>query len=296
MDLRDALSGVTCPLVTPMADGSIDEDALVGLVDHVVSGGIDGLFPCGTTGEFASLAPDERRRVIELAADRAPADVPVVAGAAATSVDRTLEYVEAAAEAGADAAAVVHPYFHRANEPAGDRRFFEAVADDSVLPLVLYNIPVCTGGEIDVDVVADVAGHDAVVGMKDSSGDPQYLGAVRDRTPADFLVLQGFDAQLVDALRSGADGGINALSNVFPGAFRELYDRVDDPRAGTLQQEVIAPLFEHCTVHGFAPATKAALVARGTIPADDVRPPLVPVADASEIEGVVEDAIDVLEA
>lgn len=272
-----ALSGVSCPLVTPFADGSIDDGALESLIDHLIDGGIDGLFPCGTTGEFASLAPEERRRVIEATVDRADRRVPVMAGAAATSVTETLEYLESAAAAGADAGVVTPPYFHTANDPAGNRRFFEAVADGSPLPLVLYNIPVCTGRPIEPDTVAAVAEHDAIVGLKDSGGDLDYFLTVMRKAPEGFSLVLGYDALLVPALRMGADGGINALANVVPETFAETVAAADDERGRELQQEAIAPLFESCMEYGFAPATKAALVHRGVIPSAEVRPPLEPV-------------------
>ena len=279
MSLEESLRGITCPIVTPFdaETGTVDEAALEALLDHLLDGGIDGLFPCGTTGEFASLSPAERRRVTELTVERADGDVPVVAGAAATSVAETRSAIEDAARAGADAAVIVPPYFHTANDPDGNRHFFEAVADESPLPLLLYNIPVCTGAEIALETLASVAEHDRIVGLKDSSGDLEYFLAAMDRTPADFLLLQGYDSLLVPALRMGADGGVNALSNVYPDRYAETFERGNDERGRALQAEVITPLFEACGAYGFAPATKAALAHRGVIPTAAVRPPLVSV-------------------
>ncbi len=288
MDVRDALRGITCPLVTPFDDGSIDESALADLLEHVQAGGIDAVFPCGTTGEFPSLTAAEQQRVVEATVERA--DVPVVAGAAATSVGETVAAIDRAADAGADAAAIVAPYFTTANAPAGDRQFFEAVLDDASLPVVLYNIPQCTGQRIEPETVAAVAERDGVVGIKDSSGDLEYFLSVLRNTPDDFRCLQGYDALLVPALRMGADGGINALSNVVPGVLCEAFERAEDDRGRELQSDAIAPLFEACTTHDFAPATKAALAHRGVVPSDEVRPPLVPVDDAGA--EAIGDAVD----
>ncbi|MFC4544714.1 dihydrodipicolinate synthase family protein [Halosolutus amylolyticus] len=291
MDVHTALRGITCPLVTPFDDGAIDEAALADLLDHLETGGIDAVFPCGTTGEFPSLTPAERLDVIERTVERA--DVPVVAGAEATSVAETIDAVENAASVGADAAAIVAPYFTTANDPAGNRRFFEAVLDAASIPVLLYNIPQCTGQRIDPKTVAAVADHEQALGIKDSSGDLAYFLSVLERTPEDFLCLQGFDALLVPSLRMGADGGINALSQVVPAVFREVADDPGADRARELQAEAIAPLFEACTTHDFAPATKATLVERGVIPADDVRPPLVPVDDSDPIARAVDRALAV---
>lgn len=278
MALRDSLRGITCPMVTPFDDGSIDEAALIDVLGHLQDGGIDAVFPCGTTGEYPSLTADEHRRVVETIAD--DADVPVIAGAGATSVGETVAAIERAADAGADVAAIVAPYFTTANAPEGNRRFFEAVLAESSLPVLLYNIPQCTGQRIEPDTVAAVAKRDGVVGIKDSSGDLEYFCSVLEGTPDDFLCLQGYDALLVPALRMGADGGINALSNVVPEVLREAFERAEDDRGRQLQRDAIAPLFEACTTYDFAPATKTALAERNVVPSDEVRPPLVAVDDA----------------
>ncbi|MEY7851273.1 dihydrodipicolinate synthase family protein [Natrarchaeobius sp. A-rgal3] len=296
MSLRRALEGITVPLVTPFDSESndVDELALEGLVDHLLENGVDALFPCGTTGEFASLTDGERRRVHEVVRERVDGEVPVLAGAAATSVPETVDYLEEAADLGADGAVVVPPYFHAANDPAGNQRFFEAVADESPLSLLLYNIPACTGGRIEPETLEAVADHENVIGLKDSGGDLEYhLEAIRG-TPEEFLVLQGYDALLVPALRMGADGGVNALSNVAPAAYAELYEVADEERGRELQ-DAVAELFVACGEYGFAPATKAALVHRETIPSTAVRPPLVEVPEdgTERIGSAVDDLLEV---
>ncbi|WP_226480986.1 dihydrodipicolinate synthase family protein [Natrinema amylolyticum] len=295
MALRDALQGITCPMVTPFDDGSIDEAALDDLLEHLHEGGVDAVFPCGTTGEFPALTADEQRRVVEATVDCA--DVPVVAGAAETSVDDTIAAIDRAAAAGADAAAIVAPYFTTANAPDGNRRFFEAILDGASIPVILYNIPQCTGQRIEPETVAAVAEREDAIGIKDSSGDLEYFLSVLRETPEEFLCLQGYDALLVPALRMGADGGINALSNVVPEVLREAFERAEDDRGRELQRDAISPLFEACTTHDFAPAAKTGLTARDVIPSDEVRPPLVAVDDAGTkaIGDALEDALVVSE-
>ena len=283
MDLTEALSGITTPLVTPFEDDSneIDEDAFADLIDHLLENGIDGVFPCGTTGEFASLSPEERKRVHELTVEHVDGEVPVLAGAAATTVDEAVEYADHAAEIGADAAVVTEPYFHGPNAPAGNQRFFEAVADRSPIPVLLYNIPPCTGGSIALETITTLAEHENVLGIKDSSGDLEYLLSIIRETPEEFVVLQGYDNLLVPALRMGADGGLNALSNVVPAQYADLYES-DDEERGAAIQDAISPLFAACASYGFGPATKTALEYRGVIPTDAVRPPLVEVPDEGQ--------------
>ena len=269
---------VGCPLVTPFDDGEVDHDALAAVVEHVLDGGVDALVPCGTTGEFSSLTPAEQRAVIETTVDAADGDVPVVAGAAATSVGETRERIETAEAAGADAALVLPPYYLAASVPAGNERFFEAVAADSPLQIYLYNLPAYVGATLAPGTVADLADHDAVAGLKDSSGDLTHVDEVLASVPDEFEVFQGFDAGLVPATYMGATGGINALSHVIPGTMTDAVEAVragEHDRARRLQRERIDPLFRFCADHGFAPAVKVALAEMGVVPSAEVRPPLV---------------------
>ncbi|CQR52080.1 MULTISPECIES: dihydrodipicolinate synthase family protein [Haloferax] len=294
-DVARRFAGVHCPLVTPFDGGAVDHEALETLVDHVVDGGVDGLVPCGTTGEFASLDDAEFRAVLSTTVERADG-TPVMAGTAATSVKATVDRIDAAAEAGADAALITLPYFHGANDPAGDVAFVEAVADDAALPLYLYNIPACVGRSLDADAVVELSGRDAVLGLKDSSGDLNYFSELLRRTPEGFQLFEGFDSHLVPGLVLGATGGVNALSNVVPEAFvaaATAADRGDVAEARRIHERHIAPLFQQCVEHGFAPATKAALRARGVLETDEVRPPLVGVDEAArdEISSLVEPTV-----
>lgn len=289
-----SFTGVLCPIVTPFADGEVDEEALSSLTEFILDGGVDGLFPCGTTGEFASLAPEQRERAIATVVEAA-GDAPVIAGAAGTSVPETLARIEDAAAVGADAAAIVGPYFHTANDPEGTQRFFEEIADETALPLYLYNIPMYVGNEIPAATVGSLAEHDSVRGMKDTSGDLSYFLSVDRQTPEEFVLFQGFDTLLVPALRMGSNGGVHALGNVIPEVFAELLDSADTERGATLQREAVAPLFELCVEYGFAPATKAALVHRDVIPTDEVKPPLVELDESAteEIGEAVDRALEV---
>lgn len=296
MDLPEP--SVSPPLVTPFAeDGSVDADALAELVEHCLDAGVDALVPCGTTGEFASISAGEWRTVVETTVEAADGRVPVIPGVAHTSTLGVEERLEWAANAGADAGLVPMPYFHTANDPAGNVTFFRTVADDSPLPLYLYDIPSCTGAKLKAETVLSLADHENVVGLKDSSGEfSDFLDLVR-RVPEEFTLLQGFDDQLVPSIGYGADGGINALSQAIPEVYVAARDALaagDHAEARRLHEAAIGPLFAHCYDHGFAPVTKAAVAARGWIPRDDARPPLVDLDDeaAQEVALAVERALE----
>jgi len=293
------LSGTVVPMATPTCRNrrAVDTDALERFTRQLVEGGVHGLFPCSSIGEFPSLTSEQNRRVIETVAATAD-DTPVLAGCCDTSVDGVLDRIDAAETAGADAAVVVTPYYLGATQNGLDR-FFEAVADESGLPLFLYNIPPLTGNELGVDLVASLADHDAVVGLKDTSGDLVYLQRVIESTPANFRVFQGATELATASLAVGADGLIGGPANVFPEPLAELYEahvRGDDATVRRLTRSVVFPL-----VSGYWDLPTAAaikhLVEYGRFDIGDPLPPLAPLS-AGERERLesryhtVSDAID----
>ncbi|WP_144923944.1 dihydrodipicolinate synthase family protein [Halorubrum salsamenti] len=290
---------VSSPIVTPFdADGGVDTDALANHVETLVDAGLDGIVPCGTTGEFASLTDEERRTAIETVVEAADGRVSVVAGAADTTVSGVRDRLRFAADAGADAGLITLPYYQTSTGPDGQRAFFEQVADDAALPIYLYDIPAAVGEAIDPEVAADLAAHESIVGLKDTSGDVSGIDAALSRTPDSFTVFQGVDALLYPSVSLGVDGGINALSQVIPEvfvAFREAIRAGDDGRALALHREAIAPLFAGCAEYGFAPAAKVAAAHRGFIPNPRVRPPLT-LPDAAGREAIADDVDAALDA
>jgi 4-hydroxy-tetrahydrodipicolinate synthase len=298
-DIDFRYGAVSSPIVTPFdADGDVDADALASHVETLVDAGLDGMVPCGTTGEFASLTDAERRAVVETTVEAADGRVPVIAGAADTTVSGTLDHLRAADAAGADAGLITLPYYHNSTSPAGQRAFFDAVADDAPLPVILYDIPSAVGEPIDPDVLAAVAEREAVVGLKDTTGDVSAVDVAVDRTPEAFTVVQGVDALLYPSASLGVDGGVNALSQVIPEVFVALGEALragDDDRALTLHRRAIAPLFERCGDHGFAPATKVAAAHRGFVPDPRVRPPLT-LPDEAAREAIAADVDAALDA
>ena len=287
------------PLVTPFTpDDEVDSGALATLIEQLESRGVDGVVPCGTTGEFASLDDAEYREVIETTADTATGRV--IAGVSDTSVAGVRHRIDVAADAGCDAVLVTGPYFHAENAAGGTEAFVEAAVADATLPVYLYNIPVYVGSELAAETVTELAASDTVHGIKDTSGNLEYLlGLVRE-TDDDFEVLCGYDSILLPALSNGATGGINALANVVP----ELLDAAtsaladgDHETAVTLSQEGIGPLFSQCAAYGFAPATKAGAAARGFLDSTAVRPPLVDLTadERADVADVVDEALALLD-
>ncbi|AEM57195.1 dihydrodipicolinate synthase [Haloarcula hispanica N601] len=268
---------VLTPLVTPFdADGDLDVDGLKSLVRHVATTGVDGIVPCGTTGEFETLSPGEYRTVVRTTTETVPEDCRVIVGTAATDVATVHERMAFAAEQGADSTLVVPSYYGGQASGAGNEAYFESVLADVPLPVYLYNIPGAVGQELSVDTVAALAQSDAVAGLKDSSGDLPYVTAVLNQTPEDFTVYQGHDGLFVPSLVLGGDGGVSALSHLLYSELERAGTAVangDVAEARAVQRKILSPLSEACAEFGFAPTVKALLADRGIIDHATVRPP-----------------------
>jgi 4-hydroxy-tetrahydrodipicolinate synthase len=276
------MHGTGVPLVTPFDDGGdVDEAALADLVGWLEDRGVDFLVPCGSTGEAPLLSPGEATRVVEVVADAAT--VPVLAGTGRPGLRETRRTTGRAADAGADAALVVTPYYygHDADAVAAHYR---ALADEASLPVYLYSVPKFTGTTVAPRTVESLSAHDGIAGMKDSSGDLDAFQRTRALAP-EMDLLVGHGGLYGHALAAGADGGVLAVANVAPGLAAEVLARHEDgdgEGARELNRELSA-LNHAVTARYGVPGVKAALRLRGA-PAGRVRRPLSPVGDAAERE------------
>jgi 4-hydroxy-tetrahydrodipicolinate synthase len=216
------LRGAFTALVTPFpADGAIDEDAFRRLVRWQVLAGIDGLVPCGTTGESPTLTPAEREWLIattvEIVNERPSRDrIRVVAGTGTNDTTATIAATRRAAELGADAALVVAPYYNR---PDGRmlEAHFRAVADEGDLPIVVYNVPSRTGTNVDAATFLRLTEHPRVIAVKEASGNLEQIARICRERPRDVAVLAGDDAWTLPMLAMGGDGVVSVAANQIPG-------------------------------------------------------------------------------
>jgi 4-hydroxy-tetrahydrodipicolinate synthase/4-hydroxy-2-oxoglutarate aldolase len=276
------MNGTGVPLVTPFDEqGDVDEDALRDLTAWVEDAGVDFLVPCGSTSEAPMLDAEERDRVFAAVADAA--DGPVVAGTGAESHANTLDVTRRAADAGADAALVVTPhYFDYDQETLA--AYYRDVADDSPIPIYLYSVPPYTGVALEPETVADVADHDNVRGIKDSSGDLRRLQRTLDRVPDDFDVLVGNGAVYAPGLDAGASGGVLAVANAAPERSSEIYRKHrdgNDDEARRINRDLVE-LDTTLVEHGI-PGFKAAMRERGQ-PAGRARRPFRSLCDDARDE------------
>jgi 4-hydroxy-tetrahydrodipicolinate synthase len=283
--------GVHTALVTPFRDGDIDETALRILIDKQIEDGIDGLVPCGSTGESATLSSDEHHRVIEIVISAAGGRVPVIAGTGSNNTREAIGFTQHAKDAGADGALLLSPYYNRPTQE-GLVAHFEAIASETRFPLVLYNIPGRTASNMAPETIARLAENPHIVGVKEASGDIDQISRVIAQCPDDFNVLSGDDSFLLPVLAIGGRGGICVTSNVLPKAMIELCSRFlegDVKRAREIHYQLL-PLFGalFCEVNPIP--VKAALALMGLVQ-DDIRLPLTQITQGNRdrLEAILKD-------
>ena len=224
--------GVLTALVTPFRDGGIDEVALRDLVEWQIDAGIDGLVPCGSSGESATMSHDEHRLVVEIVVEAARERVPVIAGTGSNNTHEAIELTQHARDAGADAALLISPYYNKPTQD-GIVAHYAEIAKRTGFPLLYYNIPGRTASNIEADTQARLAEIPNVVGVKEASGDLGLMAEVIARTPDAFTVLSGDDALTLPLLAVGGRGVISVSSNVAP---QEMLGLVRAFRAGDVKK------------------------------------------------------------
>jgi dihydrodipicolinate synthase/N-acetylneuraminate lyase len=222
--LSAPLRGIITPLVTPLVRGALDSEALERLVEHVIRGGVNGIFVLGTTGEGPSLSYQLREEMIRKSCELAKGRVPVLVCVTDTALAESERVAEIAADAGAEAAVLAPPYYFQYSQ-SDLMRYVELAAFRLALPLFLYNIPQMTKVSFEVETVARAARIPGVLGLKDSSHDLGYLCRLVEAVKPypEFSVLTGPEEILLEAMRAGSHGGVCGGSNLSPMLFRDLY-------------------------------------------------------------------------
>ena len=216
--------GIIPAMVTPVtSDGKINAEALRKLTTYLINGGVHGLFPVGSQGEFYALTFEEKKRVIEVVVEEAQGRVPVYAGTGAVTTREAVALTKMAEEAGVSAVSVLTPYFIRPNEEEL-LEHYSAVAKATRLPVLLYNNPQRTGVNISAEFVARASKIENIVGIKDSSGDVTLTAEYIRRTGDKFSVLAGRDTLIFGTLCYGGKGAIAATANVAPRVVVEIYE------------------------------------------------------------------------
>jgi len=274
------LSGTFTALVTPFQpDGSLDLAALARLVEWQIESGVDGLVPCGSTGEAATLSHDEHMRAVRHVVEVAAKRVPVIAGTGSNSTREAVELTSAARSAGADAALLISPYYNKPTQE-GIYQHYRTVALEARLPILLYNIPGRTASRIEPETTARLSTVPGVIGLKESCGDFTATSAAILGSAPDFAVLSGDDALTLPMLAIGGRGVISTVSNIAPRAMVDLvryFAAGDLAHARRLHYELL-PLIQAIFVETNPIPVKTALAILGRIPNATLRLPLTEMA------------------
>ncbi len=272
-------SGAFTALVTPFRNGEVDVEALEGLVELQIQSGIHGLVPCGTTGETPAMSEREDRLVIETVVRVANGRVPVIAGSGSNSTDMAIKYTKMAEEAGADGSLQVAPYYNKPTQE-GLYRHFATIAENTSLPLVLYNIPGRTAVTISVETMARLAEEiPNVVGVKDSTLSMNVVSDIKASCGEGFDVLSGDDPMTLPLMALGGNGVISVASNVAPSAVSDMVNALlsgDFERGRELHYELL-PLFRALFVETNPIPVKTAASLLGLC-SDEMRLPMIPLS------------------
>jgi 4-hydroxy-2-oxoglutarate aldolase len=256
-------AGILPPVPTPFGEsGELATAELARNFEHWARYPLAGYVVLGSNGEAVHLDEAETSAVLETARAAIPTDRWLIAGTGRHGTAATVTATRAAAAAGADAALVLPPSYYR-GQMTGEVlvRHFHAVADASPIPLLIYNMPACTGLDLQAATVVAAAAHENIIGLKDSGGDVAKLGEIRRQGPPDFAILAGSAGFLLPALEAGADGGVLGLANIAPAACLEIVaarERGETDTAREIQERLVRPNAAVTREWGVA-AMKAAL-------------------------------------
>ncbi len=238
------LKGIVPPIITPLKDiDTLDVEGLEKLVEHILAGGVSGIFVLGTTGEFSSLSYRLRNELVERVCKQVAGRVPVLVGITDTSIIESENLARKAADFGAEALVAAPPYYYAAGQPELTS-YFEKLADRVPLPLYLYNMPVHTKVMLEPKTVHRIAENPKVIGLKDSSANMTYFRLLQHtmKYRPEFQFFVGPEEMMADAVLLGANGGVNGGANMFPRLYVDLYQAAvahDFERIKQLQEKVL---------------------------------------------------------
>ena len=283
MTAKTRFRGSFTALVTPFANGSVDEKAFRGLVEWQIAEGTNGLVPVGTTGESPTLSHEEHDRVVEWCVDQAKGRVPVVAGAGSNSTEEAVRLSRHAEKAGADAVLVVTPYYNKPTQE-GLYQHFKAINDAIGIPIFIYNIPGRSVIDMSVETMARLFELKNIAGVKDATANVLRVSQQRAAMGPDFIQLTGEDGTALGFMAHGGHGAISVTSNVAPrlcSEFQSACLRGDYAAALTLQDKLL-PLHMNLFIETNPAPAKYALSLLGKC-ADTVRLPMVPISEQSKV-------------
>jgi 4-hydroxy-tetrahydrodipicolinate synthase len=266
-------------IVTPFKNGKVDAAALKGLIEFHIENGTNGIVPCGTTGESATLLRAEHEEVIGISVETCKGRVPVLAGTGSNATHEAIELTQSAEKLGANGALLITPYYNKPTQE-GLYHHFTAVAKETKLPIVLYNVPSRTAINMLPATVAQLAKIENIVGIKEASGDLVQISEIIQACDSDFSVISGEDSLNWPILALGGKGFISVTANIVPDKLARLYKAAsegDIKTAQSLHYELLK-LNDVMFVETNPIPIKAALAIMGRI-GNEFRLPLCPPSD-----------------
>lgn len=269
-------SGTYTALVTPFCDGKIDEESYRSLIEWQITEGVNGLVPCGTTGESATLSHEEHKQVVQICIDQVKKRVPVLAGAGSNNTKEAVHLVKFAKTAGADGVLLITPYYNRPSQE-GLLQHYKYIASEVSLPMVVYNVPGRTGVNLLPVTLGKMRKQIADIhGVKEATGDLNQISQIFEECGRDFTVLSGDDFTVLPTLALGGQGCISVVSNIVPGLMSSMcnaYQAGDLAKAQELHYQM-SPLNKVMFVEGNPVPVKTALHLMGKM-SQELRLPLV---------------------
>ncbi|CAN5762916.1 4-hydroxy-tetrahydrodipicolinate synthase [soil metagenome] len=269
-------SGAFTVPVTPFRNGAVDVEALENMAELQIRHGVHGLVPCGTTGETPAMSEAEDRLVIETIVKISNGRVPVIAGSGSNSTEMAIKYTRMAEDAGADGSLQVSPYYNKPTQE-GLYRHFAAIAENTSLPLILYNIPGRTAVTIEAETMARLAEIPNIVGVKESTLSMNMVSDIKKLCGEEFAILSGDDPMTLPLIALGGHGVLSVASNIAPGPVSDMVDALlagDYERGRELHYELL-PLFRMLFVETNPIPVKTAASLLGLC-SDEMRLPLIP--------------------
>ena len=279
---KPIFEGMATALITPITENGIDYEAFGKLIDWQIEEGIDGLVVCGTTGEGSTLTDEEHRAVIKFAVERAAKRIPIIAGTGSNDAEYAVDLTKFACEAGVDGVLVVTPYYNKTSQ-AGLIKLFTTIADNSTVPVILYNVPSRTGVNIEPETYLALADHPMISGIKEASGNISAIAKTASLLKGKLDIYSGNDDEIVPIMSLGGIGVISVLSNLMPKKTVEICDSFlngDVQKARDLQLELL-PLVNALFSDVNPIPVKAAMAHMGFCE-NYLRLPLVPMAEDKE--------------
>ena len=275
--------GVNTALITPFKDGQIDKIALRDLVNWQIQQGVHGLVPVGTTGESPTLSHQEHDEVIEITVTEAAGRVPVIAGAGSNNTSEAIRLAKHAEEVGANAVLIVSPYYNKPTQQ-GLKAHFLSIADElSSIPLIVYDIPGRSIVSVEDELLAELAKHKNIIGIKDATGDAARPARLSNLIGDDFCQLSGDDATAFSYLASGGHGMISVVSNVAPKLYSDMYNSfcAGDIKTGMEINKKLMALHDGLFCEA-SPAPVKYAAERLRLWKSELRLPLVPASDEAK--------------